>query len=413
MKTHVQVYAHWETLPQPDKVGVLSAESIRQHEVFRFAYDTKWLANKNSMAIDPKLQLFSGSQFEEGSGNFGIFLDSSPDRWGRLLMSRREAVYARLENRKEIKLGEIDYLLGVHDQSRMGALRFKLNESDHFLHDDEQHAAPPMTSLEELAYAATVIEQDKDQTSSEYIKWLSVLISPGSSLGGARPKASVVDENNHLWIAKFPSQQDFDNVGAWEYVVYKLACDVSIEMAECKVQKIRSSYHTFLTKRFDRDEQGRRKHFCSAMTLLGYKDGDGGQSYLELANFLLEQGSNSKQDLAQLFRRLVFNIAVSNTDDHLRNHGFIYENKGWRLAPAYDINPVTPANGLHLNITSTDNRLDFELALQTAHFYRLKPSEAQSIVKDIKQTVSHWQQYAKQVGLSRAEQERKKAAFNV
>lgn len=413
MTRDVHVYADWEALPGYQKVGVLSAQTVRNNDVFRFAYDARWLADKNTIAIDPQLQLFSGNQFNSTGGNFGIFLDSCPDRWGRLLMNRREAIQARRENRRERKLGEIDYLLGVYDESRMGALRFKLDKDGSFLNDDRHQAAPPMTSLDQLAQAARMIEEDGDQTSDEYIQWLSLLISPGSSLGGARPKASVKDASNHLWIAKFPSRLDVENIGAWEYVAYLLARDAGIEMANCQIQQIGSGHHTFLTQRFDRTDSGRRKHFCSAMTLLGYKDGDVGQSYIELANFILENGSNSKSDMEQLFRRLVFNIAVSNTDDHLRNHGFIFENKGWRLSPAYDINPVSPAHGLHLNITLSDNSLDYGLALETAHFYRLNLAQAEAIVGEVKQAVSHWQAYASEVGLSRPEQARKRSAFNI
>ncbi len=411
MKRDVWVYADWESLAEPEKVGLLSAETIRKHEVFYFEYNEQWLSEKHSLAIDPKLNLFKGRQFNDQQGNFGIFLDSCPDRWGRLLISRREVINAKLENREPKKLQEIDFLLSVHDQSRMGALRFKQNETGDFLNNEKRNAAPPFTSLKELSHAVRVIEND-DAFDKDYLKWLSVLIAPGSSLGGARPKASVLDEQSHLWIAKFPSKQDNEDVGAWEYVVYLLARDAGIDMAQCDIKKINSSFHTFLTKRFDRTLDGKRKHFCSAMTLLGYRDGDEGASYLELANFLFEQGSNSKQDLEQLFRRLVFNIAVSNCDDHLRNHGFIFENKGWRLSPAYDINPISPNNGLHLNIDESNNSLDFELALSTANFYRLSQKEAFDIVNTVKSAVSHWQSYAKQVGLNRAEQEQKATAFH-
>lgn len=411
MKKDVWVYADWAFLEEPKKVGLLTSETIRKHEVFHFEYHQQWLSAKHSLAIDPKLNLFKGKQFTQQQGNFGIFLDSCPDRWGRLLMARREAVQAKLENRLTKQLNEIDYLLGVHDQSRIGALRFKQEEAGDFLNNEKQYAAPPFTSLQELSHAVQVIEND-DVFDKDYLKWLSVLIAPGSSLGGARPKASVLDGQSHLWIAKFPSKQDNEDIGAWEYLLYLLARDAGIEMAECEIKKINSNYHTFLTKRFDRTNEGKRKHFCSAMTLLGYRDGDEGASYLELANFLFEQGSNSKKDLEQLFRRVVFNIAVSNCDDHLRNHGFIFENKGWRLSPAYDLNPISPNNGLHLNVDESNNNLDFELALSTAQFYRLAPKEADKLVEEVKRTVGKWKVYAKQAGLSRAEQERKASAFH-
>lgn len=197
-------------------------------------------------------------------------------------------------------------------------------------------------------------------------------------MGGARPKASVVDESNQLWIAKFPSRHDDHDIAAWEFVVYQLAVSADIQMAECRINKFNSRHHTFLTKRFDRTPDC-RLHFTSAMTQLGYYDGDYDASYLELAQFLTEHGANTKSDLAQLWRRIVFNIAVSNTDDHLRSHGFIYSNGGWLLSPAHDINPVTPANGLHLNITDDDNNLNYELAIDVIEFFQLSTSQAQRI----------------------------------
>ena len=195
-----------------------------------------------------------------------------------------------------------------------------------------------------------------------------MLMTPGASLGGARPKAGVIDENGHPWIAKFPSRHDDYDMAAWEYVAYMLALDAGVDMAESRIEKFGSHHHTFLTKRFDRFGQN-RLHFASAMTQLGYYDGDDEASYLELAQFLTDLGANTKEDLAQLWRRIVFYIAISNSDDHLRNHGFIYNQKGWLLSPAYDINPVTTANGLHLNVTDSDNVLDYELAMEVIDFF--------------------------------------------
>jgi serine/threonine-protein kinase HipA len=413
MNKDVFVYADWVGLDEPTLLGTLNSEQIRQHDVFRFSYANSWLNHQSRLAIDPKLELFTGVQYKEDSKNFGIFLDSCPDRWGRLLMQRREAVYAKQEDRKEKRLTEIDFLLGVHDQSRMGGLRFKTTLDGDFLNNDSQQAAPPLTSLKDLAYAANIIEQDTNILSPDYIKWLSLLISPGSSLGGARPKASVVDEQNQLWIAKFPSKYDQNNTGAWEYLTYQLACDAGITMSASRIEKINSRHHTFLTKRFDRSDKGNRKHFCSAMTLLEYNDGDVGQSYLELAAFLSERGANSKADLAQLFRRIIFNIAVSNIDDHLRNHGFLYQNNGWILSPAYDINPTNSAQGLHLNISEIDNQLSYELALETAKYYRLTQDSALGIVNEVKAAVCHWREKAQAIGINRAEQQRMQTAFNV
>ncbi len=266
------------------------------------------------------------------------------------------------------------YLLGVHDTHRAGALRFKRELDGHFLDDDAHLAAPPVTSLRELAYATKQVEGNADGDDPDYAQWLNMLIAPGASLGGARPKGSVTDAHGQLWIAEFPSQLDDYDIAAWEYVAHKLALDAGVEMAECRIAKFDSHYHTFLTKRFDRASVRKRPiriHFASAMAQFGYYDGEYEASYLEIAQFLTLQGANTKADLAQLWRRIVFYIAISNTDDHLRNHGFIHTQHGWRLAPAFDLNPVTPASRLHLNITDSDNRLDYDLAVDIIDIFNL------------------------------------------
>jgi len=327
-------------------------------------------------------------------------------------MKRREAALAKIDDRRTRVLMETDYLLGVHDQYRMGGLRFKQMLEGEFLDNNDKLAAPPMSSLRELEYAVSKVEDDKQAEDPDYLKWLFMLISPGSSLGGARPKACVVDEDESLWIAKFPSRYDDYDIGAWEYVVYLLALDAGIEMAESRIQRFNSPYHTFITKRFDRHD-AERLHFTSAMTQLGYYDGDYEASYLELAEFITQHGSQAAADLEQLWRRIVFNIAVSNTDDHLRNHGFMLEQQGWRLSPAYDLNPVTPAHGLHLNITESDNRLNFDLAMEVIGYFRISAMRAEEILGEVQQSVGQWRQKADTVGIGRAEQERMEQAFTI
>lgn len=413
METRVWVYADWlladgSGLAVPTLVGELHASTIRNKELFSFSYTPTWLKSSSALPIDPDLHLFGGRQYS-GDYNFRSFLDSCPDRWGRLLMKRREAALAKLEQRRVKVLREIDYLLGVHDQHRMGGLRFKLEPTGDFLDNTTQLAAPPISSLRELEYAVTQVEGEHT-ADPDYLKWLFMLISPGSSLGGARPKASVIDEQQNLWIAKFPSQHDSYDIGAWEYVVYQLALAAGVNIAESRIQRFNSPYHTFLTRRFDR-KTGRRLHFSSAMTQLAYYDGDYEASYLELAEFLTYQGSQASIDLEQLWRRIVFNIAVSNTDDHLRNHGFILASQGWRLSPAYDLNPVTPAQGLHLNITETDNQLEFALAMEVIDYFRIKPARAKIILQEVINSVRQWQTTAKAIGLSRSEMERMASAF--
>lgn len=411
MATDVWVYADWEDYQQPERIGKLRSDAIRSGEHFSFRYDEAWLIAPGALKIDPDLELYSGDQHSLNARNFRVFLDSCPDRWGRVLMKRREAILARQQDRRPRVLGEIDYLLGVHDFHRQGALRFRREIDGPFLDDNDKFAAPPMTSLRELAFAAQQVE-NADDRDPEYLKWLYMLMSPGSSLGGARPKASVRDEHEQLWIAKFPSGQDDYDIAVWEYLTYLLALDAGIEMAECRIDTFDNVHHTFLTKRFDRTAES-RLHFTSAMTQLGYYDGEYEASYLEIAQFLTEQGASTRSCLAQLWRRIVFNIAVSNNDDHLRNHGFIYQKTGWVLSPAYDINPVPDARGLHLNISDSDNSLDYALAMSVIDFFQLSARQANEIKNEVIASVSKWRAVAASLMISRSEQERMAPAFNL
>jgi serine/threonine-protein kinase HipA len=410
----IYVYMDWRHNDLPILMGVLHHETLRGKEVFSFENDSNWLKNKEIRALDPDLANFSGKQYLPiGKSNFGMFLDSSPDRWGRMLMRRREAVNAKLENRPSQALTEADYLLGVYDGNRMGALRFKLSQEGDFMDNNRLMATPPWASIRDLEYASLKIEKDDIKDDGEYTKWLNMLIAPGSSLGGARPKANILDNDGALWIAKFPSGHDTKDVGAWEAATSEMARMCGVEMADNKAQKFSSRQHTFLTKRFDRVGD-KRIHFSSAMTLLGYTDGEDsaeGISYLELAEWIGRNCDNVSQNLEQLWRRIIFNIAVSNCDDHLRNHGFLLTSKGWILSPAYDINPDEHGMGLKLNITEDDNSLDFELALSTIDYFGIEIEKATKIIGQTKRVVSTWQQIATKYGISRSEQEDMAGAF--
>ncbi|WP_445772563.1 type II toxin-antitoxin system HipA family toxin [Shewanella sp.] len=414
-RERVEVYADWHPIEKPLLIGQLAYSDLSRGGVFSFAYDKAFLTSPYCLQIDPLLTLHAGELYnDEANKNFRAFLDSSPDRWGRILMQRRAAIEYRKGIRPSNRVTELDYLLGVHDAYRMGGIRFKKVGSHHFLDNNDDFAAPPMASLRELEHAAIQIEKDDNIDSDEYYHWLRMLISPGSSLGGARPKACVTDEKTHLWIAKFPNINDTFDVGAWEMVCYELALAAGIEVSPSEIRKLSTKHHTFLTKRFDRIGD-KRLHFSSAMTQLQYYDGEHshGASYLEIAEFLSNQGSQTKTDLAQLWRRIVFNIAVSNTDDHLRNHGFLLTGKGWKLSPAYDLNPIVGKKGLHLNITESDNALDYQLAFDVIDFFRLTQIEAMQIYDEVLNTVKQWQQVAQRLGISRAEQTMKEEAFNV
>ncbi len=408
----IDVYADWIGLDSATKLGTLFVQETRGKEVFSFEYDATWLNRGDTRVLDPDLRLYGGPQYVGlDKPNFGLFLDSSPDRWGRFLMQRREAIIARKNGRSSRRLGEADYLLGVYDLNRMGALRFRERGNKVFQSSDKAMAAPPWSTLRDLEYASFLVEGDEDDETLD--PWLAMLLAPGSSLGGARPKASIQDEKSELWIAKFPGKNDERDVGAWEQLTAELARDSGIQISEFRSDSFSTRGSTFLTKRFDR-VLGKRIHFASAMTLLGRKEGDdaaAGASYLELAEFLMRFGSRPEMDLQQLWRRIVFSIAVSNGDDHLRNHGFLLDRNGWRLSPAFDINPSPDAAGLSLAIDEHDNSLDFGLALSVAKYFRLAEQEARGIIDSVKAVTATWQKRAKQIGIPGSEIDQMARAF--
>ncbi len=411
----IYVYAHWTGLQEPVLMGELRAEFVRGKEIFSFSYYNDWLKTNSSQNLDPQLFLSSGAQYaSDERHNFGVFLDSSPDRWGRMLMKRREAALARSEKRPEMTLRESDYLLGVFDGHRMGALRFKENPDGPFLNNNEEYATPPWTSLNELEHISLLLEEEDIIDNPEYIKWLTMLVNPGSSLGGARPKASVQDKAKTLWIAKFPGRSDTKDIGGWEMVANDLAKSSGINVPHSMVRKLSGRNHTFLTKRFDRTDIGERIHFASAMTMPGHKDGDSyreGASYLEIADFLASRGASVESDLQELWTRIVFNIMIANTDDHLRNHGFLLVDKGWTLSPAFDLNPDENGTGLSLNISLTDNALDLNLALEVIEFFRIDKESGLRIIDRIKESVSRWRRTADRYQLPGSEQDRMAKVF--
>lgn len=410
-KSDIYVYAHWLGMPEPQIIGTLSAHFAKGKKAFSFEYDKQWLKSGNQFLLDPDIQLYSGQQFPNGKENFGVFLDSMPDTWGRTLMKRRVAQQAKENNEKAATLYDIDYLLGVYDESRMGALRFKTKLDGPFLDNNNETPTPPWSSVRELQQAAKSFENDDNNEETK--KWLAILMAPGSSLGGARPKANILDENKELWIAKFPSKNDSIDKAAWEYLAYLLATKAGINMAPCRIEKIAGNYNTFFTKRFDR-EKGERIHFASAMTMTGNNEDtirDNTASYLDLAEFISNYGANVEENLHQLWRRIIFNIAISNTDDHLRNHGFILTYEGWILSPAYDLNPSIDKDGLALNIDTDNNALDFEIAKSVGDYFRLNNNQMNSIINEVLESISQWKKIAKEIGIPRSEQELMEKAF--
>ena len=410
-KTDIYVYAHWKEMKEPKIIGVLSAQQAKGKKAFSFEYDKDWLKSAQKFLLDPDIQLYGGPQYPNQKENFGIFLDSMPDTWGRTLMKRRETQYAKENKEKPKTLYDIDFLLGVYDESRMGALRFKIDPKGDFLDNNKTASTPPISSIRELQNAADIFENDTEN--KEVNKWLSVLIAPGSSLGGARPKANILDKDKSLWIAKFPSKTDSTDKAAWEFLAYILASKACVEMAPSRIERILGKHHTFFTKRFDR-ENGERIHFASAMTMTGNNEvtiRDNQASYLDIAEFISNNGANIEANLHQLWRRIIFNIAISNTDDHLRNHGFILSNDGWILSPAYDLNPSIDKDGLALNIDTDNNNLDFNLAKSVGEYFRLNNIQMDEIINQVLSAVSNWKVIAKDIGISRAEQELMEKAF--
>jgi serine/threonine-protein kinase HipA len=378
------------------------------HGGVRFTYTDAWLKNPMAFKLDPALELDANDFFPENS-NFGVFMDSCPDRWGQVLMQRRETLEAKDAGRTKVTLGAWEFLCGVQDHTRMGALRFSVEDTDIFV-ANELRAAPPMTSLAELQAVALELSRKKIDDTTKLRQWLQILVAPGSSLGGARPKANL-SEANELWIAKFPSAEDDRDVALWEKLVHDMAAECGIDVPPSRVALVGHEYHTFMVQRFDR-ENGKRKFFTSAMTLLNKTDKEDA-SYIDLAQFIAEQGSPAHiaQDLRQLFRRVAFNIAVANRDDHLRNHGFVRALSGWRLSKAYDMNPSLKKSEHVLGIDEGLHGPSLGTLLETALYYDLDERAATTIVAEVLAVVATWKARAKALHISMADVEEMEDLF--
>lgn len=405
------VYENWSGT-KPVRIGWLYVNADKGTEHYSFEYDDDWIKESGfAFVLDPDLSQYAGRQYPAGKDKFGLFTDSAPDRWGRTLMDRRERMLAQQEGRKPRKLYESDYLIGVYDETRMGALRFKTEEDGDYLSNDREVAASPWTSLRTLEEASREFEKDKNLMSPI---WLNQLIRPGSSLGGARPKAGVIDEKGELWIAKFPSKNDEVDIGAWEKVTHDLAKMCKLKVPESKMKKFSDLGSTFLVKRFDRSGH-RRIHFASAMTMLHKTDGasaQDGTGYLDILSFIRSNGAEPAKDAKELWRRIVFNMAVSNTDDHLRNHGFLLSREGWRLSPLYDVNPSPFGDSLALNVSDTDNSISIELALEISEYFGFSLAQARQEVEEMIKTIGdNWRRIAEQYKLSHSSIEYMQPAF--
>lgn len=406
MTDEVEVWLDGEVLERT-RVGTLSHD----RGTLRFAYDPAWLKNPQAFALDPDLSLGEGSYFPNAeAGNFRVFDDSAPDRWGQTLMKRREALDAKDEGRKPRTLYAWDFLLGVEDISRQGALRYRRPGEENFL-AHETLTVPPAASLRELEIVAREITAKRIDDLKALRQWLKVLVAPGASLGGARPKASFTEANGSLWIAKFPSRDDTRDVGAWEGLAQQLAARAGIDVPASDLRRFSGEYHTFCVKRFDRTGV-RRRFYASAMALLR-KDQSEGTSYLELAEFLHARGAKDyiEADLEQLYRRVAFNVAIGNRDDHLRNHGFLLTPTGWRLAPAFDLNPNTDRADHVLNIDESDNRPSLATVIETSEWYVGSKDRGRAIITEILHATRRWRQAAQALKIARADVELTATAF--
>jgi serine/threonine-protein kinase HipA len=398
------VYVDLEGTTRP--VGRIWVRSSKGRESATFEYDGAWLNEPRRFALEPALVLSHGPQHTAaGRRLFGAFGDSAPDRWGRLLIQREERRRAREENRKPRTLTEADYLLGVGDIARQGALRFSESDGGPFLAAGVQ--IPPLVKLSALLDAALHITADGGSDED-----LKLLLAPGSSLGGSRPKASIIDRDGSLAIAKFPQHGDLIPVNSWEAVALTLAAKAGIATPEWRVENV-ANRAVLLLRRFERVGE-QRIPFLSAMSMLDAEDNEQ-RSYLEIADALRQYGAHAEEDCGQLWRRIVFSILIANTDDHLRNHGFLYDPAGgWRLAPAYDLNPVPldiKPRVLTTAIDEVDGTASLELAFEVAEHFGIKPDAAKSIATEVRAAAANWHTAAKALGLSRDEIDRMASAF--
>jgi serine/threonine-protein kinase HipA len=388
----VSIMLDEETYP----VGKLWFYNRKGRESALFEYNREWLSNPHRFALEPALLLSKG-QFYRDKALFGAISDSAPDRWGRVLMRRA--------NDTGRTLSEIDYLLGVSDEIRQGALRFSEKEDGAYLSASDGQSIPPIITLPELLVAAENFIDD-----TESLEQLKLLLAPGASLGGARPKASVIDKDGNYCIAKFPRKDDDTDVVRWEAVALTLAKQAGINIPEWKLINILDK-PVLIVKRFDRVGKNRIP-YLSAMSLIGATNDDGlVHSYVEIANAIVQNSAEPNKDLEELWRRMVFGVIISNTDDHLRNHGFLYNNKGWRLSPAFDLNPNIERTDFATPIEESGARNTIELAMKIREDFRIDNHKALNIINEVKEAILDWRKIAKATGINANGIERMRKAF--
>lgn len=391
------VFADFDWLDKPELVGELCYEKLRGSESYAFRFDDNWLKFHAGIKLSEDINNYPGLQYTQpGNDIFGCFSDALPDRWGRTLLKRREQIQASEEKRAVRNLSSFDYLMGIDDFSIMGGFRLKRELDGDFINVSPSLKIPPLTELRQLVLASQEVEKSEENDVLPEKKWIAQLIQPGTSLGGARPKAGVLDDSGNLCIAKFPSRKDDYDTGLWEHFSHLLARKAGIYAAQTKVLGGLGKYHTLLSKRFDRTDEGKRIHFASSMSLIGLRDGDnaqGGYGYLNIVDFILQSCCDVEKNLQELYRRVAFNICIGNSDDHFRNHGFLLTPRGWTLSPAYDMNP-TLNEYQSLLINESSNKADIRTLLESCESYMIKKEVAENIIRQVQAAVAGWENLA-------------------
>ena len=399
----LDVIASFDWMDKEEKIGTLGHEYLRGSDVFSFEFDKSWLKAFPKINFGQDLRSYTGVQYSRDNHIFGCFSDALPDRWGRRLIDLRTSL--ETEGKASCTLSDWNYLKGVEDELRMGGFRFQEPDSGAFISSTPSYSVPPVIQIDELLQAAKEIEKSEYKHLKPEKKWVQRLFQPGSSMGGARPKACV-QSGGHLYLAKFPSINDDINVSRWEHFAHLMAKECGINVAETKVIKAGTGQDILLSKRFDRTEEKKRIHMASSLTVLGLTDGDGqrtGKGYLDIVDFIISGGGNHiETNLEELYKRVAFNICIGNTDDHFRNHSFLLDKEGWELSPAYDINPTTSMfQALLIDANSNDSSLN---SLYNAHeFYMLDETTARGIIKDVTRNMKYWENMAEDLGLPRRE----------
>jgi serine/threonine-protein kinase HipA len=399
----ITVYADFDFLVTPQEIGILGYDHVRGKDHFVFEYSREWLKLHGGITLSGDLMNVSSMQHPRGTDSvFGFVKDSFPDRWGRLLLDRRERLNAQTEGRTVRILTNYDYLVGIEDFTRMGGLRYKSEDGDNYINTSAKYSVPPIESLGALCDACHEIELAEERNELPEKRWLDQLIDPGTSLGGARPKANVIDKDGKLYVAKFPSKKDLENTELIEHFSHRLAAAAGINVAKTSTIKISKDRDLLLSERFDRTAEGKRIHFASAMSLLGLEDGDGsstGNGYLDVVDFILQGCVDVGQNLRELYRRVAFNVMFGNTDDHFRNHGFLLTPKGWTLSPAYDINPGLKSHQCLL-IDQYTEQSDVNALLAACNNYMLEHKEAAEIIEEVRDTIKDWRKIATELKIS-------------